>query len=97
MLFDAKKRLFLLDGMALTYRAHFSLIRSPRFTSSGICTNAVFGIANSLFDILKKQQPTHIAAVFDTPGPTFRHEQYEEYKATRDQPPEDLSVQFPLV
>lgn len=97
MLFDAKKRLFLLDGMALTYRAHFSLIRSPRYTSSGTCTNAVFGIANSLFDILKKQQPTHIAAVFDSPGPTFRHEQFAEYKATRDQPPEDLSIQFPLV
>ena len=97
MLFDDPKKLYLLDGMALTYRAHFSLIRSPRYTSAGICTNAVFGISNTLFDILKKQKPTHIAAVFDTPGPTFRHEQYPEYKATRDAPPEDLSQQFPLV
>ena len=98
MLFDAKKRLFLLDGMALTYRAHYALIRSPRFTTSGLCTSAVFGIANTLFDILKKQQPTHIAVAFDTPGePTFRHEQFEEYKATRDAAPEDLTEQFPYV
>ena len=97
MLFESKKKLFLLDGMALTYRAYFSLIRSPRFTSAGVCTSAVFGISNSLFEILRKQKPTHIAAVFDTPGPTFRHEQYAEYKATRDAPPEDLSEQFPLV
>ena len=97
MLFDAKKRLFLLDGMALTYRAHFALIRSPRFTSGGVCTSAVFGIANTLFDILKKHEPTHIAAAMDTSDPTVRHEQFPEYKATRDAPPEDLSEQFPLV
>ena len=96
MLFDSDKKLFLLDAMALTYRAHYSLIRSPRYTSFGKCTNAVFGIANTLFDILK-QKPTHIAAAMDTPEPTFRHEQFEEYKATRDAPPEDLSEQFPLV
>ena len=96
-LFDEKK-LFLLDGMALTYRAYYSLIRSPRFNSSGLCTSAVFGISNTLFDILKKQEPTHIAVAFDTPGePTFRHEQYEEYKATRDKAPEDLTEQFPYV
>ena len=98
MLFESKKRLFLLDGMALTYRAHYALIRSPRFTSAGLCTSAVFGIANTLFDILKKQKPTHIAVAFDTPGePTFRHEQFEEYKATRDAAPEDLTEQFPYV
>ena len=96
MLFDSEKKLFLLDAMALTYRAHYSLIRSPRFTSFGTCTNAVFGISNTLFDILK-QKPTHIAAAMDTPEPTFRHEQFSEYKATRDKPPEDLSEQFPLV
>ena len=98
MLFESKKRLFLLDGMALTYRAHYALIRSPRFTSAGLCTSAVFGIANTLFDILKKQKPTHIAVAFDTPGePTFRHVQFEEYKATRDAAPEDLTEQFPYV
>ncbi len=97
MLFDDKK-LFLLDGMALTYRAHYALIRSPRYTSAGLCTSAVFGISNTLFDILKKQEPTHIAVAFDTPGePTFRHETYEEYKATRDAAPEDLTEQFPYV
>ncbi len=97
MLFESDKRLFLLDGMALTYRAHYSLIRSPRYTSSGLCTNAVFGISNTLFDILKKQRPTHIAVAFDTSDPTFRHEQFPDYKATRDAPPEDLSRQFPYV
>ena len=97
MLFDAKKRLFLLDGMALIYRAHFALIRSPRFTSSGMCTSAVFGLTNTLLDILQKQSPTHIAAAFDTAEPTQRHEEYPEYKANRDNPPEDLSTQFPLV
>ena len=96
MLFDAEKKLFLLDAMALTYRAHYSLIRSPRYTSSGLCTNAVFGIANTLFDLLK-QKPSHIAAAMDTSEPTFRHEQFHEYKATRDKPPEDLSEQFPIV
>jgi len=96
MLFDSEKKLFLLDAMALTYRAHYSLIRSPRYTSFGKCTNAVFGISNTLFDILK-QKPTHIAAAMDTSEPTFRHEQFSEYKATRDKPPEDLSEQFPLV
>lgn len=96
MLFDSDKKLFLLDAMALTYRAHYSLIRSPRYTSFGKCTNAVFGITNTLFDLLK-QKPTHIAAAMDTPEPTFRHEQFSDYKATRDAPPEDLSEQFPLV
>ena len=91
------KKLYLLDGMALIYRAHFGMIRSPRFTSAGKPTSAVFGVANAVFDILKRQQPTHIAVAFDTNDPTFRHEEFAEYKATRDKQPEDIAEQIPLV
>ena len=91
------KRLFLLDGMALTYRAHFALIRSPRYTSGGLCTSAVFGFTNTLLDILNKQKPTHIACAFDTSDPTPRHEKFPEYKAQRDALPEDIGAQLPLI
>jgi DNA polymerase-1 len=91
------KRLFLLDGMALVYRAHFALIRSPRLTSAGLCTSAVFGLANTLLDILKREQPTHMAVVFDTEEATHRHEEFPDYKAQREAIPEDLLAQLPLV
>ena len=91
------KKLFLLDGMALLYRAHFGMIRSPRFTSGEIPTSAVFGIANTVFDLIKKQKPTHIAIAFDTSEPTFRHEVFEDYKAQRDKLPEDIATQIPMV
>ena len=94
---EFEKTLFLLDGMALVYRAHFALIRSPRYTSAGKCTSAVFGFVNALTDVLNREKPTHLAAVFDTPAPTHRHEEYEEYKANREAMPEDLSEQLPLV
>src|SRR5436190_18536389 len=94
---DHSKRLFLLDGMALLYRAHFALIRSPRYTSAGVCTSAVFGLANTLLDIFNREEPTHVAAVFDTKKPTHRHNEFPEYKAQRQSIPEDLSSQFPLV
>ena len=96
-LFSPDKKLFLLDGMALIYRAHFALIRSPRFTSGGLCTSAVFGMLNAITDILVKHEPTHIACAFDTSEPTQRHEVFPEYKAHRDEMPEDLSNQIPLV
>ncbi len=92
-----QKRLFLLDAMALIYRAHFALIRSPRYTSAGACTSAVFGVANTVFDIINKQKPTHIVVAFDTQAPTFRHEEFPEYKAQRDALPEDIAAQFPMV
>lgn len=91
------KRLFLLDGMALIYRAHFAMVRSPRYTSASVCTSAVFGMTNAILDILKREQPSHIAAVFDTSAPTHRHIEYPAYKAQRDAMPEDLSSQIPLV
>jgi DNA polymerase-1 len=95
-LFSGKK-LFLLDAMALIYRAHFALIRSPRFTSKGVCTSAVFGVANTLLDIINTQSPTHLAVAYDTQEPTFRHQQFPSYKAQRDELPEDIAAQFPLV
>ena len=90
-------RLFLLDGMALIYRAHFALIRSPIYTSGGFNSSAIFGFANTLLDIKTKQKPTHLALVFDTSAPTFRHETYPEYKAQRQEMPEDLSAAIPHV
>ncbi len=94
---DAKKRLLLLDGMALVYRAHFALIRSPRYTSGGVCTSAVFGMANTFFDLQKTWQPTHLAIAFDTEEPTDRHKEFPQYKAQRDALPEDIGTQLPLV
>lgn len=96
-LFPEAKKLFLLDGMALTYRAHFALIRSPRYTSSGLCTSGVFGLANAVMDIIKRQEPTHIAVAFDTREPTQRHIVFPEYKAQRDEMPEDIGEQLPLI
>ncbi|MFT7633588.1 MAG: DNA polymerase-1, partial [Mariniblastus sp.] len=94
---ETEKRLYLLDAMALIYRAHFSLIRSPRYTSGGVCTSAVFGVANTVLDIINKQEPTHLAVAFDTREPTFRHLVFPEYKAQRDALPEDIAEQFPLI
>ncbi len=92
-----EKRLYLLDGMALTYRAHFALIRSPRFTSGGMCTSAVFGMVNTLLDIMNRGEPTHMAVAFDTQEPTARHEEFPEYKAQRDALPEDIAAQLPYI
>ena len=91
------KKLFLLDGMALVYRAHFALISRPIFNSKGINTSALFGFTQTLLDILKNQQPTHLAVAFDTDAPTHRHTEYAEYKATRQAMPEDLSEALPHV
>ena len=91
------KKLYLLDGMALIYRAHFGMIRSPRFTTGDVPTSGVFGIANTVLDLIKRQKPTHMAIAFDTSDPTFRHEMFSEYKAQRDSLPEDLAIQIPLV
>ncbi|WP_316790402.1 DNA polymerase I [Pedobacter frigoris] len=91
------KKLFLLDGMALIYRAHFALSKNPRFTSTGINTSAVMGFANTLLEVLKKEKPTHIAVVFDTEAPTERHTDFEAYKAHRQAMPEDLATALPYV
>src|SRR5208283_771601 len=91
------KKLFLLDGMALVYRAHFALISRPIFTSKGVNTSALYGFTQTLLDILKNQEPTHIAVAFDTEAPTQRHALYPAYKATRQAMPEDLSLALPHV
>ncbi len=91
------KRLFLLDGMALVYRAHFALIARPIFNSKGVNTSALYGFTQTLLEILSKQQPTHIAVAFDTDAPTPRHKVFPDYKATRQAMPEDLSAALPHV
>jgi DNA polymerase-1 len=91
------KKLFLLDGMALVYRAHFALSKNPRFTSGGLNTSAVMGFTNTLLEVLKKEKPTHIAVVFDTDAPTERHTDYVAYKAHREAMPEDLSKALPYI
>ena len=88
-------RLFLLDCMALLYRAHFALISKPIFTSDGVNTSALYGFANTVLDILLNQKPTHLGAAFDTQAPTPRHELFPQYKAQRDEIPEDLAVAIP--
>jgi DNA polymerase-1 len=91
------KKLFLLDGMALIYRAHFALSKTPRFTSGGLNTSAVMVFTNTLLDVLKKEKPTHMAVVFDTEAPTERHTDFTAYKAHREAMPEDLSKALPYV
>ena len=77
-------KLFLLDAMALIYRAHFALSKNPRINSSGINTGAVMGFTNTLLEIINKEKPSHIGVAFDTHAPTFRHIAYTEYKANRE-------------
>lgn len=91
------KKLFLLDGMALIYRAHFALSKTPRFTSGGLNTSAVMGFTNTLLDVIRKENPTHMAVVFDTDAPTERHTEFEAYKAHREAMPEDLSKAIPYI
>jgi len=90
-------RLFLLDGMALIYRAHFALSKAPRFTSTGLNTSAIMGFTNTLLEVLKKENPTHMAVVFDTDAPTERHTTFEAYKAHREAMPEDLAAAIPYI
>lgn len=93
-----EKKLFLLDAYALIYRAYYALMRSPRVTSSGLNTSAIFGFCLALEDVLRKENPGYIAVCFDPAhGHTFRHEQYPEYKAGRDKQPEDITVAIPYI
>ena len=89
------KKLFLLDALALIYRAYYALIRSPRITSKGRNTNAQFGFTNTLFDLIHKEKPTHLAVCFDTHAPTERHTDFTDYKANRQEAPEDLLDSIP--
>jgi len=91
------KKLFLLDALALIYRAYYALIRTPRITSTGINTNAQFGFTNTLLDIIRKENPTHIAVCFDTHAPTERHTDFTDYKANRQEAPENLLSSLPHI
>ncbi|WP_028980740.1 DNA polymerase I [Sporocytophaga myxococcoides] len=93
----SEKKLFLLDAMALIYRAHFAFSKNPRITSTGINSSAVFGFTNSLLEVLYKEKPTHIGVAIDTAGPTFRHESFVEYKANRQEQPEDITIAIPYI
>lgn len=92
-----EKKLFLLDGMALIYRAFFAFSQNPRITSYGLNTNAPYGFTNTLLDLLNREKPTHIAVVFDTDKPTERHIEFSDYKANREDMPEDLARSIPFI
>lgn len=92
-----EKKLFLLDAYALIFRAYHAMMYSPRITSDGMNTSAIFGFVNTLEEILKKEQPTHIAVCFDPAGKTFRHEMFPDYKAGREATPEDIKIAVPYI
>src|SRR5207342_2024161 len=89
------KKLFLLDALALIFRAYYALIRNPRITSKGKNTNAQFGFVNTLLDLINNQKPSHMAVCFDTHAPTERHTDFADYKANRQEAPEDLLSAVP--
>lgn len=91
------ERLFLLDAYALIYRAYYAFIKNPRINSKGENTSAIMGFVNTLEDVLRRQDPTHIGVAFDPPGPTFRHEAYEQYKAQREETPEAIRWSVPII
>jgi len=91
------KKLFLLDSMALIYRAYFALSKNPRMTSYGLNTSAILGFANTLWDVIKNEKPTHLGVAFDSRGPTLRHEEFVEYKAHREEMPEDIAKSIPYI
>jgi DNA polymerase-1 len=90
-----RQKLFLFDAFALIYRAHFAFIKNPRVTSTGLNTSALFGFTNTLLEIIAKEDPSHMAVVFDTSAPTFRHIQFPAYKAHREEQPEDITIAVP--
>jgi DNA polymerase-1 len=92
-----KNKLFLLDAYALIYRSYYAFIKNPRMTSKGVNTSAIFGFVNTLEEVLRKENPTHIAVAFDPAGPTFRHTQFESYKAQREATPEDIKTAIPVI
>src|SRR5687768_9083338 len=89
------KKVFLLDAFALIFRAYYALIRNPRLTSKGKNTNAQFGFTNTLADLINNQKPTYLAVCFDTAAPTERHTDFQDYKANRQEAPEDILDSIP--
>jgi DNA polymerase I len=93
----SQKKLFLLDAFALIYRAHFAFSKNPRINSKGFNTGAILGFVNVIVEILTKEKPTHIGICFDSPGKTFRHDDFPEYKANRDAQPEEITASIPVI
>ena len=94
---NQNSKLFLLDAYALIYRAYYAFIKNPRINSKGFNTSAILGFINTLEEVLKKENPTHIGVAFDPPGPTFRHEAFEQYKAQREETPEAIRLSVPII
>ncbi len=90
-------KLFLIDAYALIYRSYYAFIKNPRINSKGFNTSAVMGFVNTLNEVTTKEKPTHIGVAFDPSGPTFRHEAYPEYKAQREECPEDIRKSVPII
>jgi DNA polymerase-1 len=91
------KKLFLLDAYALIFRAYYAFIKNPMHNAAGLNTSCIFGFMNTLEELLSKEKPSHIAVAFDPAGPNFRHEMYPEYKANRDETPEDIKKSIPII
>lgn len=94
---EQSPKLFLLDAYALIYRAYYAFIKNPRINSKGVNTSAILGFVNTLEEVLRKEQPTHIGVAFDPSGPTFRHKAYEQYKAQREETPEAIRLSVPVI
>ncbi len=90
-------RLFLLDAYALIFRAYYALLKMPRITQSGFNTSAIFGFVNTLEEVIRKENPSHLAVCFDPAGPTFRNQAFEEYKGEREATPEDIKLSVPII
>lgn len=93
----SKPKLFLIDAMGLIFRAYYAMIKSPRFTSKGLNTSAILGFTNMFYELIKNEKPTHIAVAFDTGAPTFRHIDYQDYKANREATPDDIINSVPYI
>ncbi len=92
-----RKRLFLIDGYAMLYRAHFAMIRNPLINSKGMHTSALFGFTNQVLKLLRQEKPDYLMAAFDSSKKTFRHDRYPEYKATREKMPDEMREQLPYL
>ena len=92
-----QKRLFIIDGYATLYRAHYALIRNPLTNTAGTPTSAVFGFANQVFQLIDDEKPDYLVAAFDSKGKNFRHELYTDYKANRSEMPDEIQTQLPYL
>ncbi len=93
----SERKLFLIDAYALIFRAYYAFLKNPRINSKGLNTSAIFGFTNALLEVIRKESPTHLAVVFDAPGGSFRNETYPEYKANRNETPEDIKRSVPWI